>query len=466
MIVAVPSYVQRFCRGFRETVSEAKRGTLSCLLAGILFARGKRTQSELARCVVSEGRAPSSVSRRMRRRSFGTRDLVRYMMGCQIAEELACPGARSKPWFLPIDGVCLQRGGDSRVENATQYRRKQRGGRGRSTKAHAFVQALLIAPSGRRIPLPRRSYYTQKYVNRQNRLRKEGRRHGKPLAFKTQVDLAYLIVKELDLPEGIQLVVTADQYFEGTKLTRACRKKGYVFIAPVNSQRTYAPKKSLHSRGKRLPRDERRKLILRRGREDTASARRYSQRSARTEARRVYRYVSERRTVALIGEVAVVYSWKERTDSSGTPTGKYSFKVLVCSDPEIDGALIIEWFEIRWQVEVFFRELKSDLGLEDYRGRDFTACERHYDLTLLAFMVLEQFRVDAMATEGSPVRRRMLAAMRTSKLRAMLERDARREDAAWFARERRSRDGRGSAPSASATKSLPRVSASPAFGRD
>jgi hypothetical protein len=442
MIVTVSSYVQRFFRRFCQGLSDARCDAVARLVAGILFARGKRTQSELARCVVSEGRAPNSVSRRMRRGSFGTRNLVRHMMERQIAEELAHPDAHLKPWFLAIDGVCTQRGGDALVENAIVYRKKRRGDRGRSTKAHAFVQGLLITPSGRRIPLPRRSYYTQKYVNRENRLRKEGRRRGKPLVFKTQVDLARLIVEELELPQNVQLVVTADQYFEGTKLTGICRKKGYVFIAPVDSRRTYEPKKSLHDRGKRLPRDERRKLILRRGREDTASSRRYSQRSARKEARRVYRYVSERRTIAQIGEVAVVYSWKERTDSSGNPTGKHSYKVLVCSDPTIDGALIIEWFEIRWQVELFFRELKSDLGLEDYRGSDFTACERHYDLTLLTFMLLEQYRVDAIAAERSVVRRRMLAQLRTSKLRAMLERDARREDAAWFARERRSDDGR------------------------
>jgi len=378
----------------------------------------------------------------MRRRSFGTRELVRHVTERQIAEELARPDARSKRWLVPIDGVCTQRGGDALIENAIKYRKKRHGDKGRSTKAHAFVQGLVITPSGMRIPLPRRSYYTQTYVNRQNRLLKEGRRHGKRLAFKTQVDLACLIVSELDLPKDIQVVVTADEYFEGSKLTDMCRKKGYVFIAPVDSRRTYEPTKSLHDRGKRLPRDERRKLVLRRGREDTASSRRYSQRSARTEARRVYRYVSERRTVAGIGTVAVVYSWKERTDSSGTPTGKFSYKVLVCSDPTIDGALIIEWFEIRWQVEVFFRELKSDLGLEDYRGGDFTACERHYDLTLLAFMLLEQYRADAIAAEHSPVRRRMVATLRTSKLRAMLERKARAEDAAWFAREHRSRDGR------------------------
>jgi hypothetical protein len=36
-------------------------------------------------------------------------------------------------------------------------------------------------------------------------------------------------------------------------------------------------------------------------------------------------------------------------------TSKHSFKVLVCSDPTIDGALVIEWFEIRLQVEVLRR---------------------------------------------------------------------------------------------------------------
>jgi hypothetical protein len=57
--------------------------------------------------------------------------------------------------------VCTQRGGDALVENAIKYRKKRRGDKGRSTKAHAFVQALSISPSGRRIPLPGRSYYTQ-----------------------------------------------------------------------------------------------------------------------------------------------------------------------------------------------------------------------------------------------------------------------------------------------------------------
>ncbi len=65
-------------------------------------------------------------------------------------------------------------------------------------------------------------------------------------------------------------------------------------------------------------------------------------------------------------------------------TERETFKVLVCVNSELLGerdmeklgAMIVECFEMRWPVEVFFRELKSDLGLSDYQGTDFRAFER------------------------------------------------------------------------------------------
>ena len=35
-------------------------------------------------------------------------------------------------------------------------------------------------------------------------------------------------------------------------------------------------------------------------------------------------------------------------------------------------------YALRWQIEVFFRELKSDMGLEDDSGGDFRAYERFF----------------------------------------------------------------------------------------
>jgi hypothetical protein len=402
------------------------------MLAGYVLTEGKRCQSAIGREALMERRSPSAISRKMRRDSFRTRDLVRFEMQRQISREIKRAAGRQETWFLVLDGVCLQRGGWTKVENAIKYRKKARGSKGCSTKVHTFVSGILISPSGARIPIPRRSYYTQEYVRRQNERRRRGERTGKPLVFKTQIELACLMIKEVDVPGNIRLVVTADEYFEGGKIADLCRKKGHIFIAPVDSRRNFGSGGKLHARGKSLPRKMYRKLALRRGEEDTASHRRHLPEGAGEKGNRVYRFHSERRDVAKIGGVGVVYSWKRRRERSGKITSRETFKALVCSDPTIPGATIIEWFEMRWSVEVFFRELKSDLGLEDYQGTDFSACERHFDLVLLSSMFLEEMRCQEMARTASPVRRRECFCLRTSGLKMRLEREAHAGDASWI----------------------------------
>lgn len=440
MIVTIPPRVKSFCDRFQAQLSETKRDALGALLAGYLLTPGKRSQSAVGREVLAGGRAPSSVSRRMQRESFRTRDLVRGEMQRQIEAEAARAGGRPEIWFLGFDGVASKRGGRTKVENAIKYKKKGRGRRGPSSKAHLFIQGLLITASGVRIPLPRRSYYTEPYVRSQNRMLRAGQRPGKPLAYKTQTELAGMIIGELELPANIRLVVLADEYFECQKLTGLCRKKGYAYIVPVCSRRNFESGGKLYARGKALPRTAYRELVLRRGQEDTASHRRHVPEGAGEKDRRVYRFHSERRTVAGIGGVAVVYSWKRRRDRSGRLTSQETFKTLVCSEPQLlgeqdiekIGAMIIEFYEMRWPIEVFFRELKSDLGFSDYQGTDFRAFERHVDLVLLAFMCLEQMRRDELAKTRSPVKRRELVAKRTSGMKTRLAREAHAADVAWL----------------------------------
>lgn len=441
MIVTVPARLQSFCKHFRTTLSESQRASLAWLLAGFLLTRGKRTQSAIGREVLSRERSPGAMSRRMRRDSFGTRDLTRAEMKRQLTRELLRAGRARETWLLAIDGVCMKRGSETKVENAIQYKKKARGKKGRSTKAHTFVQGILITASGVRIPMPRRSYYTRRYVRKENERRRLRGRRQQRLVFKTQVDLACLVVKEVNLPENIRLVVVADEYFEGQKLTPLCRKKGYVFIAPSDSRRRFEFAGTLHAKGKALPHRAYRKLVLRRGEEDTASHRRHTSRGAGEKDRRVYRFHCERRAVAKIGEAAVVYSWKRRRNRSGRLTSRETFKVLVCSDPRIPGAQIIEWFEMRWSVEVFFRELKSNLGFGDYQGTDFRACERHVDMVLLSFMFLEDMRSNEVARTRSPVRRREVAALRTSGMLTRLEREAHAADLSWITELMKTRKG-------------------------
>ena len=58
---------------------------------------------------------------------------------------------------------------------------------------------------------------------------------------------------------------------------------------------------------------------------------------------------------------------------------------------------IVELYDLRWQIEVFFKELKSTLGFHQYRFRTFSKVERWVDLCLITFVYLEWSRAERLA---------------------------------------------------------------------
>jgi hypothetical protein len=298
--------------------------------------------------------------------------------------------------MIAIDATSTKRGAFTKITGANQFRIKESGTKGRSTKAHCFLMGILVTHDGIIIPLPRYTCYPKKSGSGLP---------GRP-SKATQQDLAVQMLKDLLklLPKCIQLVVVADEYFEGRKLTRLAKRRGLVFIAPVDTNRCYAdddrPDKSngrnIHDRGLRLALKTFSELDLVRGTEDTASYRRYSKRTTGPKDYRTYYVRHEARTVAGLGNVGVVFSWKSPVHEPKKNFDEMTFKILVCSDPSWSGEEVVEWYELRWQVEVFFRILKQDLGLGDYVGQDLRAFERHVDTVLLSFLYLEMRRLDIL----------------------------------------------------------------------
>jgi IS4 transposase len=85
---------------------------------------------------------------------------------------------------------------------------------------------------------------------------------------------------------------------------------------------------------------------------------------------------SENLGISGLGDILVTFSWKKRNRKYD----KRLLKVLLCSNPHMSTEEILELYALRWQIEIFFRELKSDLGLSGFSGRSFKAFERHVDL--------------------------------------------------------------------------------------
>ena len=71
-----------------------------------------------------------------------------------------------------------------------------------TTRQHAFLMGLVLTDRGARLPLPRKSYYTKEYC------RKHKRR------FRTTMQLAAAMIRELRVPDDVDVVVTFDSAFD------------------------------------------------------------------------------------------------------------------------------------------------------------------------------------------------------------------------------------------------------------
>ena len=83
-------------------------------------------------------------------------------------------------------------------------------------------------------------------------------------------------------------------------------------------------------------------------------------------------YNGATRTVELTSQTAVWYRpgkppvplrWVLVRD----PQGEFATQALLCTDLAVDPAQILEWFVLRWQLEVTFQEVRTHLGVETQR---------------------------------------------------------------------------------------------------
>ena len=231
--------------------------------------------------------------------------------------------------------------------------------------------------------------------------------------------------------------MVADEYFEGARLFGLCQKLGHTFIVPVDSRRIFSDEKgrwqarTLHERGKFRKRTAK-EVVLVRGKEETASYRRQVPRRAGPKDVRRYRVAHETRDVAKLGPAQVVYSWKRTDFRSKKDPSPESYKVLVCTDLSLPAEKVVEWYELRWQIEVWFRELKSHLGMADFGGQDFGAFERHVDLVMLAFASQEWRRIGLLESRLPPKVQALMVGARTSFMKELLDMEAQEGDSRFL----------------------------------
>lgn len=86
-----------------------------------------------------------------------------------------------------------------------------------------------------------------------------------------------------------------------------------------------------------------------------------------------------------LGKVRLLIVHEEWSDSP---------KYLVASNPRWDARRILKLYKSRWQIEIFYRDSKQNLGLQDYEMRDLQGIKRHWYLVFLSYSLLTLSSLD------------------------------------------------------------------------
>jgi hypothetical protein len=280
----------------------------------------------------------------------------------------------------------------SRGNKKPRARRSQR--RQKKTHRHAchcFVFGLLLSPvTGTRLPCVR-SYYTRDYC-RQRAAVATARRPAPTV--RTQADLGAELIRALRVPPRCPVLVLGDTAFEAAPIRAAGRARGFDWITPANPERRLAGRKNrkpLRGHCTQLRTTSATPLTLSPGLTDWWRHQRGSRCKA-WQGQYARRYWARAETLAVhhVGTVGVVFSTTQQPQE-GRPAAVP--KILLTNRNDWDAARVVSAYAVRWQVEQFFKELKSDLGLSRYRVRSFVEVEGWVQVCCIAFVYLEWYRL-------------------------------------------------------------------------
>lgn len=444
MVWGVPKQVKTFFAKPVRDCSKPIRSSLAAMVLAFLLAPHRRCLKTIAGSVLEHRHHVATISRRLVNPQWKTRDWYVTLYE-DLRQEIdrwerrQAKGQR-RQWIVAID-TTYHATMSEKMENLIVMS-QPKDVRRQTTRQHAFLLGLLLTDRGARIPLPRKSYYTEAYCRKHRR------------KFRTTVQLAADMLKELRVPDDVDLRVVFDSAFDAEVIHRVCRRRGFCAVFPLDPNRVLtrtAEQDAAWVSGEKVvawtrswSRNEFALVELAMDSEDHVFARRRHADNLRVKkTKRRYAAAARRATVSKLGDCLIVASYKEnpkvqllpgqsadwwayhkapisyRKEDRRKPS-RWHRKVLACTDPTATVSQVIQWYEVRWQVELFFRELKSRMQFECYVLMQFQAVERYLDLLLMGLLFLEQQRLRDMQRDGDTVGEIWVQARTTDRLR-MLE---------------------------------------------
>ncbi len=350
-------------------------GRMSCLRAGGAVRCADRHRAQISRFLARP---------RWRKLDINS-SLRQYLLDREAADGR---------FIFIIDATLTSQSGKKTENTYSTGNRKRRPRKGRrygktkhaAKNCHSFTMGLLITPSGVRIPFSK-PYYTREYCKK------------KGLVHRTTAEASADLLRELPLPEGARVTVLGDTAYDAEVIRGVCRDRDYSWIFPCNPERVLAGPKGQRPKVRSLLKDwstwSRQTVRLAPGQGAYAVYRRLSPHRIGPKAKlRTFYVHQERQQIHSVGEVRLVFSTMKKNLETATPD---DVKILMTNDLRLPVRDVIELYSLRWQIELFFKELKSNLGFHQYQFQKFEPVEGWMELALATFLYLETFRVQQLS---------------------------------------------------------------------
>jgi hypothetical protein len=381
---------------FEDVFSERIWDWVQVLVVGAILVPGQRTVASVLRVMGLSGeRQYQNYHRVLNRARWSSRELSRRLLSVLV--RVFVPGAA--PVLVGLDETIERRRG-TKIAAKGIYRDPVRSSKGHFVKASGLrwvsVQLLAWVPWADRVwglPFLTVLAPSERYAE------KRKRRH------KTLSDWARQIVKQLRrwLP-GRALVVVADSTYAVIELLAACARlaEPVTFVTRLRLDAALydpAPVRQPGTRG--APRKK--------GDRQPSLAQRLVDPVTPWEAVMVRWYGGETRLVEIASGTAVWYHaglpvvplrWVLIRD----PAGDLEPQALLSTDQAVLPRQIVEWFVLRWQLEVTFEEARAHLGIETQRQWSDLAILRTTPALLGLFSLVTLFAHALLHGQPLPVR--------------------------------------------------------------
>jgi hypothetical protein len=373
-------------KGFlaKTGLSDFARTMIMRMVLTFILHRGRMSCSQAAGSIASEPIHRGQLTRFLARPRWQQGDF-----NAPLREALLQTEADKGTFLFVIDATLITQAGLKTQNTYSTGNRQRRPRKGRRynkkkvvrKKCHSFTFGLLITPSGHRIPwqIP---HYTKEYCA------KNGIPH------RTTAESAAALIRQLPLPERAEAVVLGDTAYDAQVVREACEDRGYTWIFPANPERVYegptGQRPKLRSRLKDWASLSLQKIRLRASSGKYAKQRRLSKwRVGPKQKSRVYYAYQEKLEVRSVGRVQLVFSTMKPNLAKATPD---DVKILMTNALDLSVSEVIELYSLRWQIELFFKELKSTLGFSQYSFQDFEAVKAWVEAAITTVLFLEYQR--------------------------------------------------------------------------